>query len=97
PPPPPPQMQPQPVVTAQLAEPTLPPGPPPLPFRFVGRLNDGGQQTVYLSHGEQALVARAGDTLEGTYKVLDIAARHIAFDHIRTGEKPELALSSCEN
>jgi hypothetical protein len=93
-PPPPAPVQVQPVVAVQATEPAPPPGPPPLPFRYVGRLNDGGEQTVYLSHGEQALVAHAGDTLEGTYRVLDIAARRIEFEYIPTGEKQELAILS---
>ncbi len=94
PPPPPPQ---QAVVATQPSAPPIPTGPPPLPFRFVGRMNDEGQQVVYLSRGDQALVARDGETLEGTYKVLGIEPRRIQFEYLPTGEKQELALTATDN
>ena len=96
-PPPPPLVQQTVAATAQQIAPTAPPGPPPLPFRFVGRLNDGGQQVVYLSHGEQTVIARNGETLEGTYKVLGIEPQRIEFEHIPTGEKQVLALTATDN
>lgn len=60
-------------------------------------MNDDGQQLVYLSHGEQAVVARNGETLEGTYKVLGIDPQRIEFEHLPTGEKQVLALTANDN
>jgi len=96
-PPPAPVQQQVVTVNTQPAEPLAPPGPPPLPFRFVGRMNDEGQQVVYLSRGDQAIVARGGETLEGTYKVLNIEPQRIEFEHIPTGEKQVLALPATDN
>lgn len=84
------------VATAPEA-PALPEGPPPLPFRFVGSMNDKDDQVVYLGRGEQALVARSGETLEGTYKVLGITAQQIEFEHLPTGEKQTLLFPTPNN
>lgn len=85
-----------PVSTAPVA-PAPPPGPPPLPFRFVGSLNDGGDQIVYLARGDEALVVRAGEVLERTYKVSAITASQIEFEHLPTGQKQTLALPARDN
>lgn len=87
-----------PVAAAPVAEVVVaPPGPPPLPFRFVGQMNDTAQQVVYLSVGEQALLARAGEVLEGTYKVLAITPVQIEFEHIPTGQKQALVFPPRNN
>jgi len=97
PPPPEPAKPPPAIVQAQVAPP--PAGPPPLPFKFMGRLDggaEGGQQTIYLSKGEQTFVPQVGDTLEDIYKVLRIDADHIEFEHLPTGEKQTLTIPAPE-
>ncbi|WP_343731843.1 hypothetical protein [Duganella sp.] len=84
-------------VTAVSAEPAPPPGPPPLPFRFVGSLKDGNDQLVYLARGDEAMVARMGEVLEGTYKVTLISATHMEFEHVPTGQKQVLAFPLRDN
>ncbi|MEH6459746.1 hypothetical protein [Chitinimonas sp. JJ19] len=86
---------PAPVVVAP-ALPVEPAGPPPLPFKFMGRLHDGGEQVVYLSQGEQTLIARVGETLGATYKVLGLDAQRIEFEYLPTGDKQQLALPASE-
>jgi hypothetical protein len=93
-PPPPAPSKPLAVVPAGPIE---PPGPPPLPFRYVGRMNDSADQVVYLGHGEQALLARPGDVLENTYKVLTINASQIEFEHLPSGQKQLLAIPASEH
>ncbi len=83
---------PAPVATLDLT----PPGPPPLPFRFVGRMSDGAELLVYLARGEQAYAARPGEVLDGTYKVAAIGAAQIEFEHIPTGAKQSLAFPVSE-
>lgn len=89
---------PEPVKTVTAAPPvvavTVPEGPPPLPFQFMGRLNDGDDQVVYLGRGDQALVVRAGEVLESTYKVIGIGAAQIEFEHLPTKQRQTLALQS---
>lgn len=96
-PPPPAPVVLKPAVVQVAETPTLPVGPPPLPFRFVGSMNDNDEQVVYLGRGEQALVARNGETLEGTYKVLSITTQQIEFEHLPTGETQTLLFSSGNN
>ncbi|MBJ7311480.1 hypothetical protein ACFOLJ_22425 [Rugamonas sp. CCM 8940] len=83
---------PAPVATLDLT----PPGPPPLPFRFVGRMSDGAELLVYLARGEQAYAARPGEVLDGTYKVAAIGPAQIEFEHIPTGAKQSLAFPVSE-
>lgn len=95
PPPPPP---PAPVATAQVAiAPAAPVGPPPLPFKFMGSIDDDGNQVIYLSRGEQSFIARSGEKLDDIYKVLGMNAQRIEFEHIPTGEKQTLAIPASEN
>jgi hypothetical protein len=94
PPPPPPPVALAPVVVP--GPPPPPPGPPPLPFRFTGRMNDGGEQVIYVSHGDQIFLVQTGDTLENTYKVLAVDAKQIEFEHLPTGIKQTLPLPAAE-
>lgn len=68
-----------------------PPGPPSLPFKYVGKMNDSSDNVVYLALGEQTLLARSGDVLEENYKVLAITPVQIEFEHLPTGQKQALA------
>jgi len=49
--------------------PPPPPSAPPLPFAYMGKLIEDGQLTVFLTKQERNYVVRAGDTLDGMYKV----------------------------
>lgn len=95
--PPPPEPKIVPVVAAAPVVPLAPVGPPPLPFKFMGRMNDDGKQVLYLSLGDKILVARNGDTVEGSYKVLGIDAQQIEFEYLPTGEKQTLAFPATDN
>lgn len=95
PPPPPPVVATAAPVVAEVV--VAPSGPPPLPFQFVGQMNDSTDQVVYLARGEQALLARTGETLEGTYKVLAITPVQIEFEHLPTGQKQALVFPSRNN
>jgi hypothetical protein len=64
--------------------PPPPPAPPRLPYRFVGLLAEAGQPaTVFLALGEQLIQARAGETLEGGFRLESIAARELVFLHLQ--------------
>lgn len=67
-----------------------PVGPPPLPYKFMGKMDDGGSQVLYLSRGNDTFVVHAGDTLENAYKVLTVDARRIEFEHIPTSTRQVL-------
>lgn len=61
------------------------PPPPPLPYKFVGQMRDGSNTVVYLSLGDQMVLARAGETLEGGYKVAAISQNQIDFESVALG------------
>jgi hypothetical protein len=85
---------------AQPAVPAAPPapaGPPPLPFKFMGAMNDDGALTIYLSKGDQAMAARVDDVLDGSYKVLALDNQHIDFEYMPTNEKQTLTFPASEN
>lgn len=48
-------------------------------------MNDDNGAVVYLSHGEQMLVARKGETLESMYLVVSIAPGQVELRHLPTG------------
>ncbi len=97
-PPPPPPEPPKPVAAAAVpAVPPAPAGPPPLPFKFVGAMNDDGAQIIYLSKGEQAYVAHDGETLDSTYKVLAVDGQHVEFEYLPTGDKQTLTIPASDN
>jgi len=83
--------------TREVAALVLPQGPPALPFKFAGRMNDGDDQVIYLARGETALIARSGEVLENTYKVVSINATQIEFEHLPTGQKQALPLPGLEH
>ncbi|HSY26641.1 MAG TPA: hypothetical protein VK832_03975 [Burkholderiaceae bacterium] len=98
-PPPPPAPAPiksTPIVAAPIAPPA-PVGPPPLPFKFMGAMNDDGAQVIYLSRGDQTVIARSGENLDSSYKVLNIDSQHIEFEYLPSGEKQTLTIPTSDN
>lgn len=77
------------IATPQAAP--IPSGPPPLPYRFLGKMNDGDDLVIYLGRGEQTTVARLGETLEGNYKVLKITDQGMELEYLPTGDKQNLS------
>ena len=69
-----------------------PPLPASLPYTFIGQMADDGNRVVYLGRGEQLLLARSGDVLEDTYKVVDIGPSQIDFETVATGLRQTLAI-----
>ncbi len=73
--------QPAPAPSASAATPAQParPQPPPLPFGYLGRMQDRGVPHVFLSIGDRAVVAKVGVTLEGAYRVTRIDENAVSF------------------
>jgi hypothetical protein len=55
----------------------LPPPPrpqaPPLPFAYMGKLVEDAATTVFLARQDRNYIVRAGDTIDGTYRVEKVA------------------------
>jgi len=74
-----------------------PQGPPELPFRFVGSMSDNAEQVVYLSRGDVAIVARTGDVIDASYKVVAITATQIDFEYLPSRAKQSLVFPTRDN
>ena len=80
------------VVADTTPVPQLPVGPPPLPYRFLGKLTDQGDVIVYLGRGEQTHIAKVGEVIESIYKVVKITDQSLELEHLPTGEKQYLSI-----
>jgi hypothetical protein len=72
----------------------LPPGPPPVPFAYVGKLVEGGQRYAVLARDQSVLVARAGETIGGRYRVQSIMEDQLLLMNLDFGVVQALAFSS---
>lgn len=52
---------------------------PPLPFLYLGKLDEGGEIRVFLNYQGRHLIARVGDVINDTYRVEDIAGGRMSF------------------
>jgi hypothetical protein len=79
---------------AEQTEQQQAPEAPPLPFGFLGRATHGDHDLLFLSWGEQNLIVRAGDVLEGRYKVERIEGDSVTFVHLALNQKQVLSITN---
>jgi hypothetical protein len=53
--------------------PPPPPSPPPLPYSYMGKMQEDGKWTVFLSTRNKNYIVKEGDTIDGAYQVEQIA------------------------
>ena len=58
------------------------PTPPPLPFRYMGKLLEEGKLTVFITNQERNYAVKAGDTIEGSYRVDRIDPQQVLFTYL---------------
>ena len=88
-PPPPPQS----VATASANAPAVQVA-PPMPYRFAGRVRNGGEEEFLLSKGELVFPVKEGDTIDGTYKVVAVKPDSIELTYIPQGTPERITVSS---
>lgn len=73
----------------------LPPVAPPLPFRYLGRMEDGGAIAVFLVEGNQpnARVLRQGD-VSGNYRVDEITGEGMRLTYLPLNQTQQLLFGS---
>jgi hypothetical protein len=78
----------------QAPPPPPPPKPtaPPLPFKYLGKLVEDERTLVFLVRDDRNFIVRAGDTIEGTYRVDEIAEQSMTFTFLPLKERQVLAL-----
>lgn len=75
-------------------EPPPAPLPPQQPYAYLGRLDDADRRAVLLGRGERSLTARAGETLEGAWRLEAIRDDVIEFTHLPTNTQHTLPIGS---
>lgn len=91
---------PKPVPVAVPAAPVAVPPPPrptapPLPFAYIGRLEDEGAKTVvYLQRGERLLEVGTGDVVDGDYRVEALTDDELVLVFLPLGERQSLRIRS---
>ena len=69
-----------------------PPSAPPLPYKYLGRMVDSGKAIVFLERNQNSVSAVAGDTLDNTYQVENIAESAVHFVYLPLGTKQVLGI-----
>lgn len=62
--------------------PPEPPRAPPLPFAYLGQLDEGGSIALFLGKQQRTLVVRAGDTIDGSYRIDSITPQRAMFTYL---------------
>lgn len=70
-----------------------PPKAPPLPFRYLGKVMEGGEVMAFLGHGARTHLARAGDIL-ADYRIEDITPAAMTLVYLPLNEKQRLTFGS---
>ena len=69
-----------------------PPPPPPLPFRSIGKLEDGTTVTAFLLGPDQSYAVRTGDAINGNYRVEEVTAQHVVLTFLPLNARQELRM-----
>jgi HAMP domain-containing protein len=67
---------------------------PPLPFRFVGALEDRGQRAVILLEADTVHVLRTGERVDARYRVERITPTEVVFTYLPARQRQTLDLSA---
>ena len=74
------------------AGPPPPPAPPPLPFTYMGKLQEDGRLTVFLTQQDRNYAVKTGDTLDGVYRVDSVEAQRVVFTYLPLNMQQTLAI-----
>lgn len=69
-------------LAAVQSPPPSPPAAPPLPFEFIGRLDDSIRLRIFLLHGDRVHTVEVGDVIDGTYRIEKIAAGELTLVYL---------------
>jgi hypothetical protein len=95
PPPMPTAVAPATIAKAPRTQPTMPPGPPPIPLKFYGWASKPGEtRSVFLSSGGgDVFVAREGEIIDRRYKIVRIQPNTVEVEDMLTNNRQNLPLS----
>ncbi|WP_349573222.1 hypothetical protein [Azotobacter salinestris] len=79
-----------PVAVAPLPPPA--PEAPPLPFEFIGRLDDSVHLRAFLLRDDRVHTVQAGDVIDGTYRVEKIAGDELTLVYLPLNQTQSLSV-----
>src|SRR6267378_7391240 len=76
--------------------PRVPPAPtaPPMPYRYAGKLVQGGQQSVLLAKGDMLFPVNEGETLDGAYRVESIGETQVVLTYLPLAHQERVPVDS---
>jgi hypothetical protein len=74
---------------SQAADATTPAA-PPLPFAYLGKAIEDGKLEVFLSRGEQSYSVRAGQKIDGEYRIDKVTQNSVSFTYLPLKTRPTL-------
>ena len=78
--------------SAAPSAPPPPPSAPPLPFAYMGKLDESGATIVFLAMGERNLVVKPGDIIDNMYRLDQVSDNAVMLTHLPTGMQQSLPI-----
>lgn len=69
---------------------------PPMPFQFIGKLNDRADLQVFLQNGEKIYVVRKGDVIDETWRIEGISEVELSFVYLPLHLSQTLSVGSAQ-
>ncbi|MGE8066970.1 hypothetical protein [Pseudomonas sp. NPDC089569] len=79
-------------VTPVVQAPTV----PPMPFQFIGRMDDRSDLQVFLQNGEKIYVVRKGDVIDETWKIERISDMELSLVYLPLHMSQTLSVGSAQ-
>jgi hypothetical protein len=65
---------------------------PPLPYRYLGKLQEQGHLVVFLDNNSRPIPVKGGEVLDGQWKVEEITPRQVRFTYIPLAQTATLSI-----
>ncbi|WP_433766572.1 hypothetical protein [Pseudomonas putida] len=69
---------------------------PPMPFQFIGRMDDRSDLQVFLQSGEKIYVVRKGDVIDATWKIERISDMELSLVYLPLHLSQTLSVGSAQ-
>jgi len=92
-----PQAPPSPIPSQAVIQ--APPAPskpvaPPLPFKYLGLMEDRGQLIVFVARGDELLSLKPGDVIANQYRVDEASEASVTFTYLPLDQRQVLTIGS---
>ena len=78
-------------------EPQRSPSPPPMQFRYLGKVVEGDETRVFLALGERNYIVRPGESINSQYRLDEVGDHNITFTYLPLNAKQMLATAGAAN